>query len=448
MRILTTISAFLGLWIVLPASSPLWGVAPPSLQQRIDALPAGFTLKLEPGIYQGPIVIEKALVLDGQGEAVIDGLGKGSVISIRADGVTLRGLSIIHSGSSHDSIDSGISVKSSRNIIRDNIIRDTLFGIDLWESHENVIEGNEISSKPVELGMRGDGIRAWASNSNLFRENRIHDSRDMIVWYSYNNRIENNQGWNNRYSLHFMYTGANTVRGNRYWDNMVGIFLMYSKDSLIEENHIRHSIGPSGMGIGMKEVDNMRILKNTIVYCNSGIYLDQSPHDPLTFNLLLGNTLAFNVQGLVFHSSLKQNVIKGNAMLANLEPVAVHAKGSAVKNHWEGNFWSDYEGFDRDRNGYGDRSYQSLVYFEQLWMNDPWMKFFYGSPVISMLNLLAKIAPISKPRLLLTDPQPLFEKNESLRLSETNLAFEIPELDEEDLEDEEDWEEEDAQDEA
>ena len=81
-------------------------------------------------------------------------------------------------------------------------------------------------------------------------------------------------------------------------------------------------------------------------------------------------------------------------------------------------------------------------------MNDPWMKFFYGSPVISMLNLLAKIAPISKPRLLLTDPQPLFEKNESLRLSETNLAFEIPELDEEDLEDEEDWEEEDAQDEA
>ena len=35
-------------------------------------------------------------------EAVIDGLGKGSVISIRADGVTLSGLSIIHSGSSHD----------------------------------------------------------------------------------------------------------------------------------------------------------------------------------------------------------------------------------------------------------------------------------------------------------------------------------------------------------
>ena len=181
MRILTTISVFLGLWIVLPASSPLWGVAPPSLQQRIDALPAGFTLKLEPGIYRGPIVIEKALVLDGQGEAVIDGLGKGSVISIRADGVTLRGLSIIHSGSSHDSIDSGISVKSSHNIIRDNIIRDTLFGIDLWESHENVIEGNEISSKPVELGMRGDGIRAWASNGNLFRKNQIHDSRDMIV---------------------------------------------------------------------------------------------------------------------------------------------------------------------------------------------------------------------------------------------------------------------------
>ena len=443
MRIPPRFSVVMIMLIFLSASSPLWGVAPPSLQKRIDALPAGFTLRLEPGIHQGPLIIEKALALDGQGEAIIDGGGQGSVIQILADGVTIQGLSIIHSGSSHDSIDAGISVKSSHNILRNNIIRDTLFGIDLKESHENLIEGNEISSKPVELGMRGDGIRAWASNNNYFRKNKIHDSRDMIIWYSYNNRIEDNQGWNNRYSLHFMYTGANTVRRNRYRDNMVGIFLMYSKDSLIEENHIRHSIGPSGMGIGMKEVDNMQILKNNIVYCNSGIYLDQSPHDPLTFNLLLGNTLAFNVQGFVFHSSLKQNVIKGNAMLANLEPVAVHAKGSAVENHWEGNFWSDYEGFDRDRNGYGDRSYQSRVYFEQLWMNDPWMKFFYGSPVISMLNLLAKIAPISKPRLLLTDPQPLFEKKESLRLSETNLAFEIPELVEEDLEDEEEWEEED-----
>ncbi|MAA88969.1 MAG: hypothetical protein CL914_02130 [Deltaproteobacteria bacterium] len=443
MRIPPRFSVVMIMLIFLSASSPLWGVAPPSLQKRIDALPAGFTLRLEPGIHQGPLIIEKALALDGQGEAIIDGGGQGSVIQILADGVTIQGLSIIHSGSSHDSIDAGISVKSSHNILRNNIIRDTLFGIDLKESHENLIEGNEISSKPVELGMRGDGIRAWASNNNYFRKNKIHDSRDMIIWYSYNNRIEDNQGWNNRYSLHFMYTGANTVRRNRYWDNMVGIFLMYSKDSLIEENHILHSIGPSGMGIGMKEVDNMQILKNKIVYCNAGIYLDQSPHDPLTFNLLLGNTLAFNVQGFVFHSSLKQNVIKGNTMLANLEPVAVHAKGSAVENHWEGNFWSDYEGFDRDRNGYGDRSYQSRVYFEQLWMNDPWMKFFYGSPVISMLNLLAKIAPISKPRLLLTDPQPLFEKKESLRLSETNLAFEIPELDEEDLEDEEEWEEED-----
>ena len=209
--------------IFLSASSPLWGVAPPSLQKRIDALPAGLTLRLEPGIHQGPLIIEKALALDGQGEAIIDGGGQGSVIQILADGVTIQGLSIIHSGSSHDSIDAGISVKSSHNILRNNIIRDTLFGIDLKESHENLIEGNEISSKPVELGMRGDGIRAWASNNNYFRKNKIHDSRDMIIWYSYNNRIEDNQGWNNRYSLHFMYTGANTVRRNRYWDNMVEI---------------------------------------------------------------------------------------------------------------------------------------------------------------------------------------------------------------------------------
>ncbi len=397
---------------------------------------------LDPGTHQGPLEITKPLILDGRGKAVVDGGGKGSVIRILADRVTIRNLTITNSGSSHDGIDAGISVKSSGNTISDNVIRNTLFGIDLWEAHENRVENNDISSIPDELGLRGDGIRAWASNRNIFRGNRIHNSRDMIVWYSDDNLIEDNLGWNNRYSLHFMYTGSNTVRRNRYWDNAVGIFLMYSRDSVIEQNEILSSIGTTGMGIGMKEVDNMRIIKNRIVYCNAGIYLDQSPHDPLTFNLLLGNTLANNVQGVVFHSSLKQNVLKGNALVANLEPVVVHAGGTAVDNHWEGNYWSEYEGFDRDRNGYGDSAYVNYSYFEQLWMNDPWMRFFFGSPVISIMNLLSKLAPISQPRLLLTDDNPLFSNNEQMRLSESNLAFEIPELDEDELDDDE-WEDED-----
>ncbi len=410
-----------------------------TLQELIDQTPEGALVPLVPGVYYGPVVINHSIILDGQNKVTIDGQGKESVIRITADGVTLQNLTITGSGKSHDQVHAGISVTSSHNIIQNNIIHHTLFGIDLKESNENKVIGNDISSFQEDLGLRGDGIRAWASNNNIFRKNSIHDSRDMIIWYSDGNLIEYNKGWNNRYSLHFMYTGANTVRFNNYWDSAVGIFMMYSHDSVLSHNYIRHAIGTTGMGIGMKEVDNMRLVENRIVYCSTGIYLDQSPFDPLNFNVLLGNTIAYNTQGVVFHSTLKQNVFKGNQFIGNLTPIAVHSNGTAKDNIWEANYWSEYEGFDRDKNGFGDSPFTNIVYLDQLWMDKPWLQFYFASPVLSIMNLLAKLAPISEPKLLMSDAKPIFSSGDQLRLSAEIMGYVPPVLDEDDLD--EDWDE-------
>ena len=187
-----------------------------SLQALIEQTPEGGVVPLEPGKYFGPVVVEKAVVLDGKGRVTIDGRGKGSVLLLKADGVVVKNMIITNSGDSHDRVDAGILVRSSKNRITHNKIHNTLFGIDLQEAHENEIIGNEISSKNVTLGLRGDGVRIWASHRNIFRQNKIHDSRDMVTWYSNDNIIEENEGWNNRYSLHFMYSGGNLVRNNRY----------------------------------------------------------------------------------------------------------------------------------------------------------------------------------------------------------------------------------------
>jgi len=404
-----------------------------TLQELINQTPTGGTVPLESGTYYGPVVIDRPIILDGKGKVTIDGQAKGTVIRIVANGVTIKNMNITGSGKSHDQVHAGISVTSSYNIIRNNRIHHTLFGIDMKESHENEIIENDISSFPEDLGLRGDGIRVWASNNNVFRKNSIHDSRDMIIWYSDGNLIEYNKGWNNRYSLHFMYTGGNTVRYNNYWDSAVGIFLMYSHDSVLSHNQIRHAIGTTGMGIGMKEVDNMRLIENRIVYCTTGIYLDQSPFDPLAFNMMLGNTVAYNIHGVVFHSTLKQNVFKGNQFIGNLEAITVHSKGTANNNIWEANYWSEYEGFDRDSNGYGDSSYINKIYLDQLWMDNPWVKFYYASPVLSGLNLLAKLAPLSEPKLLMIDTKPVFLENDPQRLSAEILDYQPPEIDEDDL---------------
>ncbi len=420
----------------LLAAAPATAGAAASLQALIDATPEGAEAPLEPGVYAGPAVLEKAVILDGKGRVTIDGGGKGSVLLIKADGVVIKNLNLVNTGDSHDQVDAGILIRSSRNRILNNKISNALFGIDLQEAHENRIIGNEISSKKVALGLRGDGIRGWASHRNIFRRNRIHDSRDMVIWYSNDNIIEENEGWNNRYSLHFMYSGGNIVKRNTYHHNSVGIFLMYSRDITLENNVIRYSLGGTGKGIGLKESDNMIIRGNKIVYCATGLYFDLSPFQPDKYNFFKANIIAYNMIGADFNSTLTRNIIKGNAFIDNLETVKVRGNGVASENHWEGNYYSDYEGFDRDRDGYGDFAYNHDVYLDTLWMSNDWMLLFHGSPVVSVINLLAKLAPVSEPVRLMTDLKPVFSQNHPVLLSEANLKYDLPEIEKE--EDEED----------
>jgi len=79
--------------------------------------------------------------------------------------------------------------------------------------------------------------------------------------------------------------------------------------------------------------------------------------------------------------------------------------------------------------GYGDFIYNHDIYLDTLWMNNDWMLLFYGSPVTSVLNLLAKLAPISEPRRLLTDPKPVFSPSAAILFSEANLSYDPPVID-------------------
>jgi nitrous oxidase accessory protein len=381
------------------------------LQRWVDATPSGGVLVLPPGIYAGPVTIGKPITIDGSArQATVDGGGTGTVIVIQAEGVTLRNLVIQGSGASHDTVDSAIAVNASRAAIQGNVIRDTLFGIDLKESHDSRIEGNDISSKPYDLGLRGDGIRLWASHRNLIRGNRLHDSRDLVVWYSNGNRIVGNKAWNNRYSVHFMYGEQNDVEDNEFLHSSVGIYLMYSKTTRVRGNHVFNSLGAGGVGIGLKESDDIVVSGNSIVYCATGIYADQSPQDDRAVNRIEGNEIAYNAAGIVFHSELLGNELRDNRLFGNMVAVTVEGNGSARENLWEGNYWSDYEGFDRDGDNVGDTPFEERHYIDQLWAGNPVIKFFYGSPVLTFLDYLARFAPLSEPKLILADRKPIFAR--------------------------------------
>ena len=379
------------------------------LQDAINKAKAGSLLELPQGVYKGNIIIDKPLIIDGKNKkAIIEGDGKGTVVTIRSSFVTLKNLTIRHSGAEHERVDAGVSLKKAKHC---NIINcdfdDVLFGIDMQETHESNISNNYITSKKFTLGLRGDAIRLWYSNDNVLSHNKIVKSRDFVVWYSHGNLIEKNYGEYCRYSLHFMYAGKNIVKDNEFRHNSVGIFFMYSKDTEAYGNIIKNSLGTTGLGIGLKDASNFTIKNNTIIYCARGLYVDRSPFEPDTVNKIENNYILYNSEGVHFHSLSLHNVFKNNVLKGNIETVVNDSYNTKVtENIWDGNYWDDYQGFDKNKDDIGDTPFNLYYYADKMWLLNPNVKFFYGSPVISILNFLAKLAPISEPVKLLTDKHP------------------------------------------
>ena len=393
------------LWLLFTA--PLSAAAYPSLQVLVDQADENSTLVPPPGTYAGPLVLDKPITIDGRGQVTIDAGGKGSVVYIETDGVTLKGLHLTNSGESYNDIDAGVQVRGNFNVLRNLEIDNSLFGIDLGQAEHNIIKHNRITSKPFELGVRGDSVRLWYSFHNQVTDNVIRDSRDMVVWYSSDNLIARNDSRGGRYSLHFMYSQFNEVIDNHYEDNSVGIFLMYSDGVVVKNNYIAHASGPTGMGIGFKETSDVEIFGNTIVNCATGLYLDVSPYQPDTTNRFVDNVIAYGGVAIQFLNDWQGNLFQGNHIVGNISQVIVSGGKSANRNRWVGNYWDDYQGFDRNGDAVGDTPYELYAYADRLWMDVPMARFFKGSPVLEVLDFLERLAPFSDPDLTLRDERPM-----------------------------------------
>lgn len=397
---------------VIPTAPRVAGL--PFLQELVNDAPAGSVLKLKPGRYSGPVVVNKTLTIEGGGQVVVDGGGSGTVFVLEANDAILRGLHLTNSGSSHDSDDACLNVRGDRNLIEAIRIDNCLFGIDLKKSNSNIVRRNTIRSKPFDLGTRGDGLRLWYSNKNLIEANTIEDSRDMVAWYSNDNHYLNNVGRRSRYSIHFMFAANNLIEGNRFYDNAVGVYIMYSGGGAIRNNVFSHANGPTGMAVGFKEASDVIVEGNEIIYCGVGVGLDMSPFEPDSTITIRNNRIAYNGIGLSFLADKEGTIVEGNAFEGNLTQVALGDTGSARNNVWRGNFWDDYKGFDRNGDNIGDMAHELYAFADQIWMEVPYARFFRNAPMMETLDFLERLAPFSTPTLILRDEKPVFNKPQQL----------------------------------
>ncbi len=382
------------------------------LQCILDNADPDTVFYLSPGVYAGPLVIRRSATIWGPREAVIRSCGQGHTIDVQVRGARLLGFTVDGSGTRPDRMDAAVHIQGDDVTVCGLRIVHAYFGVVGEKSRRMTLVGNEILGDPsVALGLRGDAIRLWETRDSLVADNRIADSRDVLIWYAPDNRIVNNEVSRGRYGTHFMYCDGGVVEGNRYRDNTVGVFVMYSRNVQVRGNLNAGAGSAGGMGLGVKESGNLTVEDNRFVQDHVGLYLDNSPFRGDDNNRIEGNLFALCQTGVVFHSSPVRNLFVENSFRANGNPVRVEGRGNALESTWNGNAFDDYQGYDLDGDGYGDVPYESRSLSNRLIGRTPELAFFSGTPSLGLLEAVGHIFPLFQPEPIFVDPRPRMKAN-------------------------------------
>lgn len=380
-----------------------------ALQAWLDAAVPGAVLRLPPGKYRGPAVISKPITLEGEGRVVIDGGGQGTVLTVKASDVTLRGLHLQGSGGSHDALDAGAMLTGERIVFENNQLDGVLFGVLLHGVNDSLVRNNRIRSLPGDAADRGDGLRVWNSTGNRIIGNDIAQIRDITVSNAPRNRFINNSVRDSRRAFNLLFAHRSLIENNRLEHNSTGIVTLNSDGIIIRNNRIMHAMDASGAGVALKETAAALVIGNDIIHCAHGIMAD-SPMHPINRISFLNNRIAHNVTGLYFYGERGGHVAIGNQFENNLWPVTIIANGDPELDIWWGNYWDDYQGFDRNHDGIGDTPHEIYSYADRIWLATPQAKFFRNAPVLELLDFLEKLAPFAAPDLLLRDRAPRMQR--------------------------------------
>ncbi|MCC6315549.1 MAG: nitrous oxide reductase family maturation protein NosD [Thermomicrobiales bacterium] len=382
-----------------------------SIAEAIAQAQPGARIEVRGGTYPGGLVIDRPLTLVGIDGPVIDGGGSGTLVTASGVDFAISGFTLRGTGISLDKEDAAIVVEQGKAVLVGNHIEDALFGIYLKQAPGSIVRDNVILSKALPVARRGDGIKTWYSDDVVIEGNRAVDGRDIILWYSNRGLVRDNVFDGGRYGLHLMFSDDARIEANSLSGNSIGLYVMYSRSPTVVGNALSNNHGPSGGGIGLKDVDHAVVEGNRFVNNNIAAQVDTSPREMGIENYFRGNVFAYNQVGIGFMPSVRHNTLSGNAFIDNAEQVAILGRGHLRDITWAengaGNYWSDYAGFDADGDGLGDLPYRSQRLFESLVARHPALRLFTFSPAAMAVDFAARAAPEVRPETKLEDPAPL-----------------------------------------
>ena len=380
-----------------PAPAATWDVTPGAgaLQRVLEQAAPGDVLRLGMGVHSGPITLAKPVTIEGNSGTVIKGSGTGSVITVDAPDVTLRGLAVRGSGILLETEDSGIFVtgKGDRADIVDNEIAGNLIGVYLKGPDQARVARNRIEGREdLRLNERGNGVHIWNSPGSIVEDNVIRAGRDgVFVTTSKRNIFRGNRFENVRFAVHYMYTNDSEVSFNRSIGNHLGYAIMYSSRIRVIGNR---SLGDRDHGI-LLNAANSSVFEDNLVLAGPKkcVFIYNANKNRFAGNWFEGCGI-----GIHFTAGSERNTFSRNAFVSNQWQVKyVGSRYIEWSHQGRGNYWSDNAAFDLNGDGIADRPYKPNDIVDQLVWRYPAARLLLGSPVLHLIRWAQSAFPAINP---------------------------------------------------
>lgn len=364
------------------------------LQPVIDAAAPGAELRLAPDFYDGPVHIGKPLSLIGEG-AQLRGAGQGSVLTVDAESVHVEGLQITGSGDDHETKDAGITLTKSATgaVIKGNVLRGNLYGIDVHGAQDAQIIGNIIEGRQGHrMNQRGNGIYVWNAPGTVVEGNDVRWGRDGIfVNTSKRNIFHGNRFRDLRFAVHYMYANESEVSGNLSIGNHLGFAVMYSRHVKVVDNV---SVGDRDHGVMLNFTNRSEVRGNYVQDGAKKCLFVYNAHK----NEIADNRFERCGIGIHFTAGSERNAVIGNAFVGNRTQVKyVSTKWLDWATEGRGNYWSDFVATDLDGNGIADGTYRPNDSIDQLLWQQPAARLLLGSPAVQLVQWAQSAFPALTP---------------------------------------------------
>jgi nitrous oxidase accessory protein len=427
-------------------------VVPPGgdLKAAVDRAADGDTVLVQ-GEHRGALVLARQVTLEGEAGASLIGLGAGSVVTIKAPGAVVRGLTVRGSGANLETLDSGIFIEKSAEgaIVENNRLEGNLYGIYIHGAPNAVVRNNEIVGiEEGRINEAGNGISIWDAPGAKVLSNDVRFGRDGIFAVaSRNNLFKGNRFQDLRFAVHYMYTDDSEVSDNVSTNNTVGFAIMYShrlivkrnlsdgdrdrgmlfnfaNSSEISGNEVRGRLQPASRWAspGMRDKDarehglpveasSLTFAKGARIGPEKCVFIYNANKNKLRDNWFEGCDI-----GIHFTAGSEGNEIVGNAFINNRNQVKyVGSRYLDWSKNGRGNYWSDNPSFDLNGDGIADGPYRPNDLIDRVLWTAPLAKMLTNSPAVQIIRWAQSQFPAVLPggvidsHPLMTPPQRPFQ---------------------------------------